>query len=156
MEIITETEQAELIQWANSNYTSFIKNGPGRQYQILTGLINIPPCIADIKRRIIEKEHLQQTLQEPEFKDYISYIQDGGQVTKHRVDNENNMTHVRFEVYVQMPERGGMPIINDQVDIVSERQYARRNSGIDFQASQMVQGSKARIILSFGFLEPIE
>jgi len=154
MEVITEAEQAELIQWGNANYTTFQKNGPGRQFKVLTGFANTPSCVWDIKKRIVEKEGLQNAPQEPMFKDYMGYITDGGKIHPHTDPNRDGLIHTRFNVVVQLPVKGGLPIYGGKTLQVSERHYVRCNSGIDEHTCELVEGPKARIVLSFGFLLP--
>ena len=152
MEVITEAEQAELIQWANANYHTFRKNGMGRQFQILGA--DAPSCIWDIKQRIVDRENLHDAPQEPRFKDYMGYIQPGGQIHPHTDPNRDGLIHTRFNAVVQLPEKGGMPIYGGKVIPVAERQYVRCNSGIDEHYCELVEGTKARIVISFGFLLP--
>jgi len=156
MEVITEAEQAELIQWGNANYTTFTKNGNTntRQFQVLNDLDGAPSCIWDIKQRIVDKEGLHNAPQEPMFKDYMGYITHGGQIHPHRDANRNGLFHTRFNAIVQLPVKGGLPIYAGQTLHVAERQYVRCNSGIDEHTCELVEGPKARIVLSFGFLLP--
>jgi len=152
MDVITEAEQTEIILWANQHYPSFEKNGTGRQFQILNGCANVPSCVWDIKQRIVEREGIHDAPQEPMFKDYIGYITDGGQIHPHLDRNRDGRIHTRFNVFVQLPEKGGMPIYGEKTIQVCERHYIRCNSGIDKHYCELVEGKKARIVLSFGFL----
>jgi len=152
MEVITVAEQAELAEWANQNYRSFTKNGVGRHYKKLCELPTIPVCVWDIKARIVALEQLENAPQEPIFEDYIGYITAGGKIHPHKDPNQDDLIHTRFNAFVQLPEKGGLPIYGDVVLPVSERHYVRCNSGIDVHTCEMVEGPKARIVLSFGFL----
>lgn len=152
MEVITVAEQAELIEWANQNYGSFIKNGFGRQFKKFRELPTIPACVWDIKARIVAIERLENAPQEPMFEDYIGYITDGGKIHPHKDSNRDGLIHTRFNAFVQLPEKGGLPVYGDVVLPVAERHYVRCNSGIDMHTCEMVEGPKARIVLSFGFL----
>ena len=152
MEVITEEEQQEIIEWANQNYTTFQKTGPGRQFQIINVLPDVPACVWKIKKRVMDIENLHNYKQEPYFKDYIGYITDGGKIHKHRDPNEGDLIHTRFNVFVQLPEEGGMPIYNDITIPVKERHYVKCYSGLHYHHCEMVTGPKARIVLSFGFL----
>jgi hypothetical protein len=154
MEVVTEAEQLEIIDWANKNYKTFQANGPGRQFRILNSHPTAPSCIWDIKKRIVEIEHLENAPQEPMFKDYIGYILPGAQIHPHTDPNNNGLIHTRFNAIIQLPEKGGMPLYGGQVIETAERQYVRCNSGIDQHYCQLVEGTKARIVLSFGFLLP--
>lgn len=154
MEVVTEAEQREIIDWANKNYKTFISNGPGRQFRPLNKNSSVLPCVWDIKKRIVELEHLDNARQEPFLKDYIGYIQPGSKIHPHTDPNRDGLIHTRFNVIIQLPEKGGLPIYGGKVIETSERQYVRCNSGIDQHYCQLVEGTKARIVLSFGFLLP--
>jgi len=154
MEVITETEQLELIEWANQNYTTFTKNGSGRQFRILNDLPGVPSCVWNIKQRIIDIEHLEDAPQEPIFRDYVGYILPGGQIHPHKDPNRNGLIHTRFNAVIQLPEKGGMPMYGGKIIPVSERHYVRCNSGTDIHYCELVEGTKARIVISFGFLLP--
>jgi len=154
MEIISEEEQQEIIQWANQTYHTFLRNGPGRQFQKLRSMKSTPSCVWDIKKRIIEREHIDNPITEPIFEDYIGYITHGGKIQRHTDPNRSGLLHTRFNLIVQLPEKGGMPIYADKLIKVKERTYIRCNSGTDFHECELVEGPKARIVLSFGFLFP--
>jgi len=156
--VMTRDEQMEIVEWANKNYVNFKINGPGRQYECLDIFDDIPDCVWKIKERVIEKESLGEYRQEPKFRDYIGYIINGGQIHPHKDPNDNDddilLIHTRFNVFVQLPLRGGMPIYGNKKIGVKELEYIRCLSGLETHYCQKVEGEKARIILSFGFLIP--
>ena len=154
--IMTVEEQNEIIKYAQENYLSFDKNGYNKWKKSLNELHNIPKCIYDIKKRIIEKECLENAIQEPTLKDQIGYMKEGGYLHLHVDQNKDSLIHTRFNVYVQIPEHGGMPIYSNHKIDVKEREYTICRSGLDFHYTEKVQGSKERIILSFGYLLPYE
>ena len=156
MEVITEEEQQEIIEWANQNYTTFLHNGEYRHFIVLTDLPGAPLCIWNIKKRIMDIEDLHKYQQEPLLRDYIGYITDGGKIHRHRDRSYYEAIHTRFNAFVQLPEEGGMPIYNDITIPVKERQYIKCYSGIHYHHCELVKGPKARIVLSFGFLIPSE
>jgi hypothetical protein len=158
-EVITLDEQKQIVEWADSNYTRFIPNGHGRQFKRLTDLNDIPICVWDIKKRIVDKEGLQYARPEPFFGDYIGYIKDGGQIHLHKDPNGKNehgeeLIHTRYNAIVQLPEVGGLPIYGGVTLHVKEREYVVCRSGIDLHTCERVGGPRARIVLSFGFLIP--
>jgi len=151
-EVMTPEEQQTIIEWANANYHRFQKNGPGRQFRQFHELPDIPECVHTIRARIIHREKLYRAIQEPLLTDYIGYIQDGGQIHPHTDPNKDGLVHTRFNVFVQLPEKGGMPIYNDETIQVRERSYIVCYAGLHKHYCEKVEGPKARIVLSYGFL----
>lgn len=154
--IITIEEQKEIVDWITINYIKLYKSGYNRYMKQLDKLENVPKCIWDIKQRIIDKELLHNNIQEPVFKDAIGYMLEGGQLQEHTDPNpaNSNLIHTRFNVYVQLPEKGGRPIYNNTHCNLNERSYICCRSGIDKHLTDKVEGNRPRIILSFGFLLP--
>jgi hypothetical protein len=62
--------------------------------------------------------------------------------------------HLRCNLFLQLPDEGGLPIIEGQLFVVSERSVLAFFSNEKMHASQSVGSSKWRIILSFGYLVP--
>ena len=152
-------EQSIIVDWINKNYKLLNINGYNKYNSKLSELrhkINIPECIYDIKKRIVDAEGLHNFEQEPIFEDSIGYMTNGGELHKHTDPNSNNLVHTRFNVYVQLPLEGGYPIYNNNLYKLKERTYICCRAGIDFHYCQPVKGDRARIILSFGFLLPLD
>jgi hypothetical protein len=154
--IMSEDEQKIIIEWLRKNYLKLNENGFKRYMKNMHKIPDIPNCVWDIKQRIVEKENLQNAIEEPEFSDSIGYMMNGGQLHKHTDPNRYGLIHTRFNVYVQIPEKGGYPIYSDQVLKLKERTYICCRAGIDPHYCEKVEGDKERIILSYGFLLPIE
>lgn len=156
--IITDEEQAIIVEWTRQNYKTFNSTGFNRQMQVLARYNKdyVPACIWDIKQRIVNKENLHDFKQEPIFKDAIGYMTDGGQLHEHTDPNptDSNLIHTRFNVYVQIPEKGGLPIYNNKLCSLKEGTYVCCVSGRDKHYCQKVEGPRERIVLSFGFLLP--
>lgn len=160
--ILTEDEQTIIVEWVKENYIYFYKNSNDKYddkfCQILTYFKNVPNCIWDIKQRIFDKEKLHNYEQEPLFKDSIAIMFEGCNLHKHKDPNpkKSDLIHTRFNVYVQLPENGGYPIYNNIHCKLKERTYICCRSGIDEHYSAKVEGKKARIVISFGLLLPME
>ena len=152
-EVMKPEEQKTIIEWANLNYHRFQKNGPGRQFCQFRELPDVPECVYTIRERIVQREKLHGVMQEPLLTDYIGYIQDGGQIHPHIDPNRGDLIHTRFNVFVQLPEKGGMPVYNDETIQVKEHSYIICCAGLHKHYCEKVEGSKARIILSYGFLK---
>jgi hypothetical protein len=140
-----------VIAWACENRAAFRPNGHGRQYGVLQEYTP-PDAVWVVKRQIVEAHGLQHAEQEPRFKDFCGLITDGGAIHPHKDPDVNGKQHVRFNVMVSKPEAGGMPV-QDGVELAVEPGDVWR-----CDASRVrhwctpVQGTKPRIVLSFGFL----
>ena len=158
--ILTLEEQSIIVEWVRQNHISFHVSGYHRKMQLLDffDYDYVPSCIWDIKKRIMDKEELYGYTQEPIFRDAIGYMIDGGQLQKHTDPNpeDSNYIHTRFNVYVQIPEKGGLPIYRDELCSLKERTYICCRSGIDYHSCEKVEGQKERVMLTFGFLLPPE
>lgn len=152
--IINIEEQKEIIDWVKKNYLRLKKNDFNRYFGLIENYEDIPKIIYDIKMRIVKKENLENSQEEPLYKDSIGYMFDGSQLHVHIDENVGKLIHTRFNVYVKLPEKGGYPVYNGKVLRLKERTYICCRAGIDPHFCQKVYGD--RIILSFGFLLPIE
>ena len=154
--IISQEEQMIIVDWVLRNNHKFNNSGYSRRMQRLDFFEFKPDVFEILRERIIQKEKLQNYAPEPILDDSIGYMTNGGKLQRHRDPNSGNKIHIRFNVYVQVPIEGGMPIYNDQLIPIPERCYICCRSGIDFHESSEVIGEKARIVISFGFLIPKE
>lgn len=151
-EILNPKEQNEIIKWAQEKYNHFEVIGYNRWRCVLEYAPSYPKIIDIIKQRIVEIENLQNSIQEPIYKDSIIYMQNGSKIHKNISPNNGNLIHVRFNVYVQIPKNGGLPIYNNISYEIKERCYICSKSGIDYNECDQIFGNKELIILSYGFL----
>ncbi len=155
VEVVTEEEQKIIVTWVKENYDKLLnKNGFNRYMNQMDTIKNIPECVWDIKKRIVEIEKLEGAKQEPKFRDSIGYMTDEGQLHKHTDPNLYGLIHTRFNVYLQIPEKGGLPVYDNKIINLKERTYVCCRSGLDLHYCQKVEGPKERIVLSYGFLLP--
>ena len=154
--ILSEEEQEILVNWTIDNHHLFSKSGDNRCRQHLNFFDEVPQAFWDIKQRIIEKENLHGYEQEPLFTDSIAYMTDGGKLQLHTDPRHDGKEHVRFNVYIQLPYRGGLPIYAGKKYEIQERRYICCRASIDRHEGTTVHGDRARIIVSYGFLLPRE
>jgi hypothetical protein len=156
--IISLEEQMIIIDWTKKNYYRFKKTGFNRCMIGLHLVPDFPECVKEIKQRIELKENLKEYKQEPMIRDAIGIMFNGGKLPEHIDANQqnNNLIHIRYNIYVQIPLKGGLPVYNNQIIEIKERNYVCCRSGIDLHSCLEVEGEKERIILSFGYLVPIE
>lgn len=155
--VVSEAEQAEIVAWVRSRYPYFRPNGPRRYMQRLDYLDDVPDCVWRIKQRVYDRERLHGYETEPLFRDSVGYILDGGALHLHRdpnPDDGSGRIHTRFNVYVQLPERGGYPIYAGVPCRLRERTYICCRAGLDKHCCAPVEGPRERVVLSFGVLAP--
>ena len=78
----------------------------------------------------------------------------GGKLHEHKDPKSEDKEHIRFNVYVQLPEEGGRPIYADVQHNLKERQYICCRASIDKHSATKCVGNRARIIISYGWLIP--
>jgi len=156
--ILSVEEQKIIVDWTRKHFIYFKPNNGNKYMQKMSYFENLPQCIWDIKKRIFDKENAHDYEQEPIFQDSIGIMFKGESLHLHSDPNPPNrdLIHTRFNVYVQLPEKGGYPIYNNIHCTLKERTYICCRSGIDKHCCARVEGDRERIILSFGILVPLE
>jgi hypothetical protein len=154
--IITEEERLFLLKWVTQNEYKFVPNnfGPSRKVYFFDSDIETPDLVYEIRDKIIEKENITKWYPEPLLGNYVGWISDGGFIHRHIDPNQECGNHIRYNLFISIPNEGGYPIYDNQVIPVKERQYIRCNSGLYFHESQKVIGDKPRIVISYGFILP--
>jgi hypothetical protein len=157
--IISKEEQHILVTWAIEMLPHLDKNGFQRFKKPFNLLPHVPELVYNIKKRIEERERtddldLSQFQEEPTLFNAIGVGFHGAQLHKHTDPNTPGFVHVRYNVYLQIPIVGGLPVYNKNIIHIRERNYVCCNSGTDEHYSLKVLGSIPRIILSYGYLVP--
>ena len=81
----------------------------------------------------------------------MSYSEEGHKVHLHKDKNPNEETiHIRFNVMISKPNKGGYAVINDQTIKVEENEVWVCEAGNHYHTIDEVGGTKPRIMLSFG------
>lgn len=150
---INATLLRPVSDWACEKRELFTPNGVGRRYAFLDrAVLAAPPEVWEIKQDIVDAYDLHGADQEPTSKDFCGLIVDGGAIHAHKDFDFNGKAHVRFNVMVSKPEFGGMPVQNGVELVVNEGDVWRCDASRVEHCCTPVQGSKPRIILSYGFL----
>ena len=156
--IISKEEKNTLLVWTYKNEYKFIQNsmGPHRKYYCFTKESGVPRLFFDVKRRILERENIKSWIEEPMYMDYIGWITDGGFIQQHK-DGEYNLSvgllrHVRYNLFLSVPNKGGDPVYNERKLRMKERNYVKCNSGSEYHRCEPVRGNKPRIVISYGVL----
>jgi hypothetical protein len=165
---LTEEERLQILKWAhsfipkpyvfnNSSKLSLLSHGRA-DFDLYTNdpNVSVPPIIFDIKKRIEKKEGLQKFENDNHFGHFMSFVFKDGRIHKHTDPNydDKKLFHVRFNVIIYLPKKGGSTYYaGNQLD-VPEGSYALCRSGIDYHWSDVNEDDNPRIALSFGYALP--
>ena len=152
---ISQEEQEIIREWALRNEKYLIANptGPFRVKQLFEKIPEKLELLNDIKRKIIEIEGLHNNKFEVFMGNFISIHRNGAKVPNHVDHNpEDTSLHSRrYNVFISLPEKGGLPVYDGEVLNVIERTLLKVESGLISHSTTQVEGNNPRIILSYGF-----
>lgn len=152
-DIISEEELNFILKFIDINKDLFEKNiiSPNRKYLTIDRKLNSPKLIFDIKKRILHKENITNNyINNSTYGDYIGYITDGGKIHSHNDPSILGYDHVRFNLFLSVPKKGGCPIYNGITIPVKVGDYVRCNSSKEYHECEMVEGNIPRIVISYG------
>jgi len=168
--IMSEEERIEILNWIYANKHRFMELSQNRLHHLIietpdervTARLRtnedhpydpgLPASVWNIKRRIFEKEEIKHK-EEPVFQDFIAVIYKKGFIHKHVDDNQANMIHCRFNVFIQLPTKGGETFYNKQQVDAKEGHYVFSKSGLEEHYTNPIEEGE-RIAISFGCLIP--
>jgi hypothetical protein len=152
---ITDEERDVIKNWALRNEHYLIPNSSGssRARALLNSIPEKLELLKEIKDRIIEIEELSDKSFEPFRGDFVSIHRNGAKVLEHIDYNPADQTLYsrRYNVFITLPEIGGMPIYDDEILVLEEKCLLKSDSGIIKHSTTQIQGETPRIILSYGF-----
>jgi hypothetical protein len=152
---ITDEEKDIVRDWALRNEICLTPNptGPFRANQLFRLIPEKLKLLEEIKNRIIEIEELSDKWFEPYRGDVVSIQRNGGKVPEHIDHNPIDQTLYsrRYNVFISLPENGGLPVYDGEVLNVVEKCLLRVESGLVKHSTTIIEGEKPRIILSYGF-----
>jgi hypothetical protein len=164
-EVITEEEQSILIEWTHLNYRNFILNKNNGGYFIFIDNLNaeiklnksstingeILKILIEIRERIVNLENLNDSKESNELGHFLYYMESGTRLHRHKDPNDEGTYHIRFNVLIQAPEKGGVPIYAGKKMKQKERHYIICRSGLDYHESTLIEGNKPKMLISYGF-----
>lgn len=151
--IISKKELNFILKFIDINRDLFEENGisPNRKYLTLHKKLNPPSLFFEIKKRILDRENIiNNYIDDSTYGDYIGYITNGGKIHYHKDPTINGYDHIRFNLFLSVPEKGGFPIYNGITIPVSIKDYVRCNSSEEYHECEMVEGDIPRIVISYG------
>lgn len=157
-DVLDEVERKNLLKWIFSNKHFFQKNKVSYNryfFDLDEKNKKIPKLFFELKNRIIKKQNIK--IYEHEnlyFGDLISFIENEGKIQRHVDPTVLDYNHVRYIVFLSLPEFGGKPIYNNKIINVSEGQCLKYYANLYFHECEKVIGDRPRIVISYGFFLP--
>jgi hypothetical protein len=152
---ISVEEQEIIRNWAlrNEKFLTPNTSGPFRSRELFEKIPEKLDLNFEIKKRIIEIENLEKNEFKPFRGDFVSVQRNGAKVPEHIDHNPINreLRSRRYNVFISLPEKGGLPIYDGEVLNVDERTLLMVESGVIPHSTTQVEGEVPRIILSYGF-----
>jgi hypothetical protein len=121
-DFISEDECSELLEWAKSCRSLLKPNpvSPHRFYRNIRVLLD-SPLVNYVQQRVLKEYSLtdRQRMDGP-LGSLLSFQEEGGQVQEH-TDVLSGKRHLRFNLFLSVPESGGIPIYNGKEIPIKER-----------------------------------
>ena len=154
-DFVTAAEASELLRWAWRMAPFLRSNGPGRSFLRVHLLPEQPALHAAVaeRARLHAAGHAASAL-EPVLTNYLSIISDGGAVHPHTDSTPAGTRHLRCNLFLQLPDAGGRPIIGGLPFDVAERTLLCFFPSSSLHSSEPAAGERRRVLLSFGLLVP--
>ena len=130
--------------------------GPHRYHRNSAELAEVPPEFGAVLRAMEERFGLVGAQVEPLFGHMVALQEPGAYVHMHRDPAVPGLRHVRMNLMLQVPDEGGMPIIDGvEVPIAPGQAWVFRPYKY-VHGTTLIWGARPRVNLSFGWLVPIE
>lgn len=153
LDFVEDSVRNELIQWALSS-TSYLKNnGYGRYFNTFSQIQTKKPDALLEVMKFIESEILkdEEYQYDPHFENFLSFNYSGARIHKHTDPNLEGHIHTRFNLILQIPKEGGLPIYNSEMFSIENGMLWRCEAGKYTHETTSVIGDLPRINLSYGF-----
>jgi len=149
---ISIPEQEALRKWGHSMLPFLRPNGHERAFMQVYSLPSVPEEYEIVRRRLQNHFGVTDEQREPKFGWYLGSIGEGGMIHEHRDPAPEGLRHLRCNLFVQTPDSGGEPVIEDVVQPYEERMLLCFFPSEQRHRSNRVNGSSRRITCSFGYL----
>jgi len=155
-DFITIEEQRFLSEWALNNEKNLIPNptGPYRKRKVLNKLSDYPKILTELKERIIRLENfnISEDIITNGGQDIVSVQRNMGMVPEHiDYDRIEGYYLRRYNIFVSLPEEGGLPVYGGKVIELKERCLLKVDAGLISHSTTKINGEIPRIMLSYGF-----
>lgn len=156
-DFIAEPDRLHLLDWALSTEPYLRENGPARLCKKTEFIPTVDARYHAVRLAIQRHMGLpDDNAPEPDHGWLVSIIKAGGQVHPHRDSTPPGMRHLRCNLFLQLPEAGGRPVIESVPIDVSERMLLAFYPSERKHWSEPCEGDRARVMLSFGYVVPAD
>ena len=153
--VMTEDERISILKWIGDVEHDFVGLKEKRLHLDLDKAdLTIPDAIWKIKQRIVQRENLHGYEKEPVYGDFVGIVLPGGSFIPHTDPNRGDFIHARFNVFLQLPRKGGRVYYAGKLIDSVEGCYTLCRSGLDIHWGEKNEDTLHRVSLSFGFLIP--
>jgi len=139
-----------VVKFVDDNFNKFVKNPVGTGRFFMSHIRD--DVIEQEKIKLAHKFNIYEWKQEPLFGNFIGCNLEGAFVHPHTDPTLPGYTHVRFNIMVSKPERGGEPIIDNSIVDIQEKGCWLCIASKQLHQTNPVIGSKRRIVPSLGIL----
>lgn len=154
-DFISPGECSELLAWARSMRPHLPQREPGRYFRKVSELPQQPALHKAMRLRIEQAFGLDESAKEEKRAGwYLGMGYPGSWIHQHRDATPPGTQILRCNLFLQVPTRGGLPIIEGAPFEVTDGTLLAFLSSELSHWSQPVEGRKRRIILSFGYTVP--
>jgi len=155
-EFINPDEQKSLVDWAYE-VRNLLEPNPASPKRFFKRLKELPEntLVDKVIQKILKVYKLDTTLKyDGDLGSLLSWHDEGGSVHEHtdKPLEYPALRHYRFNLFINLPDAGGVPIYNGKPLDVEERRLVPYEADIHPHSSTKVIGIKPRIVLSFGWL----
>jgi hypothetical protein len=153
----TPAECRALLDWALSMEPHLKSQVEGRAFRRVSKLPVQIPLFAAIGQRVRERLGLgDAAVEEPNYGWYLSIADAGSFIESHRDKTPPGTRQLRCNLFLQLPESGGLPIIEHAPMPVAAGTLLAFFASELGHSSQPVEGRGQRILLSYGYTVPGE
>ncbi|WP_404365971.1 hypothetical protein AB5I39_09935 [Sphingomonas sp. MMS24-J45] len=156
-DFISEDDRRHLLDWAFSTEPYLRENGPARLCRKTGFIPHIDAHYHDVRLAIQRRMGLpEDSAPEPDHGWLVSIIRDSGAVHPHTDSAPPGTRHLRCNLFLQLPDAGGRPVIAGIPIDVTERMVLAFYPSERMHWSEPCAGDRARVMLSFGYLVPAD
>ena len=157
---ITADEHSVLLDWAERQFENGRLKanpaGPSRYFSRYEEGDDVPDLFWDVRRRAVRLFSVEDYEDEPYYRCFLGCNTDGGFIQPHRDPSPPGKHHVRMNIMVSAPKRGGHPVIDGKTYRVEDRDLWCFYPTLMLHSSRPMAGDRKRFVISIGILAPEE
>jgi ribosomal protein S18 len=152
-DFITEETRVHLLEYARKFESIMSVNGPKKMFQLENTPEFSKDMICEFRKKIVELEGLVDYKEPTLTKNFFAEYGKDSECNVHMdPTREDDYIHIRYNIMLSKPDRGGQTIYGDDFLDIDERVLWKCNSEHYQHGSDTVLSNKPRSIISMGFL----